>query len=181
MADGTPSLFMLRQDYPFLPRQRNSFDILPFPNSLIYYQNNIPQAQPGSGGEEGNYMAMPTPKLGSVVHVEFVSKEPEKTKKFYNQIFGWKFQEMPELNYSMVDSKDTPGGGLRQPGQGEGPGTLSYVLVESIEETVSRAKAAGAHVLMAKQEIPNMGWMAVFVAPGGVVQGIFEANPEAQM
>ncbi len=125
-------------------------------------------------------MAMPTPKTGNVVHVEFVSKEPAKTKRFYSEVFGWKFQDMPEMNYSMVDSQDIPGGGLREPAQGEGPGTLSYVLVESIEKTVSRAKAAGAHVLMDKQEIPNMGWMAVFVAPGGVVQGIFEANPQAQ-
>ncbi len=115
------------------------------------------------------------------MHVEFVSKEPEKTKKFYTQVFGWKFQDMPEMNYSMVDREDLPGTGLRTPAQGEVPGTLSYVQVNSIEDTLAKAKAAGAHVLIANQEVPNMGWMAVFVAPGGVVQGIFKSNPEAQM
>lgn len=125
-------------------------------------------------------MATPTAKPGNVVHVELISKEPVRTKKFYSEVFGWKFQDMPEMNYSMVDTQDFPGGGLREPAQGEGPGTISYVLVDSIERTVSKAKSAGAHLLLAKQEIPNMGWMAVFVAPGGVVQGIFEANPDAQ-
>ncbi len=115
------------------------------------------------------------------MHVELVSKEPEKTKKFYNQVFGWKFQELPEMNYSMVDRQEVPGAGLRPPQQGEGPGTLSYIQVDSLEDTLAKAKAAGAHVLVANQEVPNMGWMAVFVAPGGVVQGIWKVNPEAQM
>lgn len=109
-----------------------------------------------------------------------ISKDLPKTKKFYSQVFGWKFQDMPEMNYSMVDREDMPGGGLREPGKGEGPGTVTYVLVESIDKIVSKAKAAGAHVILEKQEVPNMGWMAVFVAPGGVVQGIWQPNPEAQ-
>lgn len=28
--------------------------------------------------------------------------------------------------------------------------------------------------------VPNMGWLAVFLAPGGVVTGIWKAGPQAQ-
>ncbi len=49
-------------------------------------------------------------KPNSIVHVEFHSTAPEKTKAFLSDVFGWKFQDMPEMNYSMFDPPSAPGG-----------------------------------------------------------------------
>ncbi len=49
---------------------------------------------------------------GNVVHVELISKEPEQSKKFYREVFGWRFQEMPEMNYAMRDAPNPPTGGI---------------------------------------------------------------------
>ena len=40
-------------------------------------------------------------KPGSIVHAELHSADPAKTKQFYGEVFGWKFEEMPEMNYIM--------------------------------------------------------------------------------
>jgi predicted enzyme related to lactoylglutathione lyase len=37
--------------------------------------------------------------MGSpVVHWELMSKEPAKVAEFYEKIFDWKIQHMPEMN-----------------------------------------------------------------------------------
>jgi predicted enzyme related to lactoylglutathione lyase len=61
-----------------------------------------------------------------VVHWELMSKDPAKISAFYETIFGWKIQEVPELKYRMVET----GGGvasteasLSRSGKGPGPAT----------------------------------------------------------
>ena len=65
------------------------------------------------------YMAT-NPKPGSVAHLEIRSTDPEKTKAFYNRVFGWKFQDMPAMNYTMWEAPSGMGGGLkaRKPASG---------------------------------------------------------------
>ncbi len=125
-------------------------------------------------------MAEEMPKAGSVVHIELVSKEPEKTKKFFHDIFGWKYQELPEMGYTMIESLSSPGGGLRAPAGQEMPGTVSYILVANIDDALRKSERAGAKILLPKQEVPGMGWTGMVLVPGGVVQGLYQANPEAQ-
>src|SRR5207245_10765010 len=53
-------------------------------------------------------------KPNSVVHVEIHSNAPEKTKAFLKYVFDWKFQDVPEMNYSMLEPPSAPGGGLQR-------------------------------------------------------------------
>jgi len=117
------------------------------------------------------------PKVGSVVHAEWVSKEPEKTRKFYRDAFGWRFQEVPEMNYSMIETPGDLAGGLRRPADQEAPGTVTYILVENIDEALRTCERAGARILMPKEEVPGMGWMGMVFVPGGLTQGLWEASP----
>ena len=39
-----------------------------------------------------------------VVHWELMSKDPAKISTFYEQIFGWRVQHRPELNYYIVET-----------------------------------------------------------------------------
>ena len=44
------------------------------------------------------------PKPGSIVHVEFHVKEPKKVEKFYGSLFGWKFEAVPGMDYSLFEA-----------------------------------------------------------------------------
>jgi len=115
-------------------------------------------------------------KPNSIVHVEFHSTAPEKTKAFLSDVFGWKFQDMPEMNYSMFDPPSAPGGGL-QKAENLPAGVLDYILSENIERTLGKIRASGGTVLMPKTEIPGMGWFAVFNDPTGIALAVYEAQP----
>lgn len=118
-------------------------------------------------------------KPGSIVHVEIATKDMGKTKKFYGDVFGWKFQDVPEMKYSLFEAPGGPGGGLREPMEKD-PGVLNYILVDSIEESTKKIEKAGGKILMPNQEVPGQGWMAIFQDPTGAVQAIWKNNPEAQ-
>src|SRR2546428_5397139 len=70
------------------------------------------------------------PKPGAIVHVEFHVKEPKKVEKFYETLFGWKFQKVPGMNYSLFQAPSGPAGGIGglQPVNWQ-PGLINYILV----------------------------------------------------
>lgn len=117
------------------------------------------------------------PKPGSIVHVEIPTKDIAKAKKFYGAVFGWKFEDVPDMNYTMFEAPGGPPGGLREPMEND-PGVLNYILVNSVDETLAKVKKAGGTVVAPKQEIPGMGWMAIIKDSTDCVQGIFQAAPQ---
>ena len=118
------------------------------------------------------------PKPGSIVHVEFHVKEPKKVEKFYASLFGWKFQDVPGLNYSLFQAPSGPGGGVGelQPGNWH-PGVINYILVNSIDDDVGKIKKAGGKVVVPKSKVPNQGWFAVFEDPSGTRMALWQQNP----
>jgi uncharacterized protein len=111
---------------------------------------------------------------GAFSHVELISKDTAKSVKFYEKVFGWKFDDAGE-GYMFVSPPAMPTGALRSPQKGEAAGSLSYIEVKDVAKTLKEAEAAGAHVIIPKTAIPNMGHYAVFLAPGDVPQGIFQS------
>src|SRR5438093_13629179 len=114
-------------------------------------------------------------KPNSIVHVEIHSNAPEKTKSFRKEVFGWKFEDMPHMNYSMFQPPSAPGGGLQQ-AENLPAGVLDYVLTEDIENTLRKVTSSGGAITMPKQEIPGMGWFAVFQDPTGITLALYEAQ-----
>ena len=128
------------------------------------------------GGKGDNHMAQ---KPNSLVHVEFHSNAPEKTKSFLQNVFGWKFEDMPAMNYSTFTPPSPPGGGLQQ-AENMPAGVLDYILSTDIENTLRKIQAAGGSVTMPKMEIPGFGWFAVFQDPTGITLALYEATPQPQ-
>jgi len=115
-------------------------------------------------------------KPNSVVHVEIHSNAPEKTKAFLKDVFDWKFQDMPEMNYSTFEAPSAPGGGL-QKAENMPAGVLDYILSTDIDGTLKKIQSSGGTVVMPKDEIPGMGWFAVFQDPTGITLALYEAAP----
>lgn len=115
-----------------------------------------------------------TQPAGAFSHVDLISKDTEKSIRFYEKVFGWKFDDMGG-GYMFTAPAALPTGALRPADPGESPGTLSYIQVKDISKTLKEAEAAGGKVIVPKTEIPNFGHFAVILAPGDVPQGIFQS------
>ena len=120
------------------------------------------------------------PKPGSIVHVEFHAKDPKKLEKFYGSLFGWKFQEVPGMNYSLFEAPSGPPGGVGglEPGNWQ-PGITNYILVNSVDDHMKRIEKAGGKIVSPKLEVPGQGWFALFQDPAGITVALWQQNPKA--
>jgi uncharacterized protein len=123
------------------------------------------------------------PHHARMMHAELISKDPAATQKFLDQVFGLEFEVMgPEMgNYRLHHGQkgSAPGAaagdiGIRAPMGPEPTGTVSYLAVPNIDQAIQSAKAAGAKIIVEKTEVPKVGYMAVYVAPGEVTLGLFQ-------
>jgi predicted enzyme related to lactoylglutathione lyase len=113
-------------------------------------------------------------KPGSFVHIEIASTDPQKTRQFFEDVFGWEFEFMPEMNYHTYVAPSGPGGGLMTPMENQSPGILSYLMSQDIDKDVKKIEGAGGRVLQPKREIPGVGWWALFQEPTGIVLALFQ-------
>ncbi|MFQ6127573.1 MAG: VOC family protein [Thermoplasmata archaeon] len=120
------------------------------------------------------------PKPGSFVHVEIPMRDKEKCKRFYSEVFGWKFEEVPETDYTLFEAPSPPHGGLYVPEEGQPSGVLNYILVTSVDETLRKIEEAGGKIVLPKQEIPEVGWFALFEDPDGSVFALFKGMPKSE-
>jgi predicted enzyme related to lactoylglutathione lyase len=114
--------------------------------------------------------------MGRVIGFELNNQEPEKAAEFYSKVFGWEVAE-PHWDYwSVITGKDvTPGinGGI-----GKGPhdfphGIRIQIEVESIEESISKAKSEGAIIVRDKMEF-NDFYLSYLVDPVGLGFGLIQ-------
>jgi len=91
------------------------------------------------------------------------TKDIEGSKKFYGEIFNWKFDESKTGPYSHIQVGDQLIGGMRQMGPEPGPtnwlgymvvddvaaavGTISYEVVTAIRRRVPRVYRRGGRVV----------------------------------
>jgi predicted enzyme related to lactoylglutathione lyase len=103
-----------------------------------------------------------------IVHIEFSANDREAAAQFYNEIFGWEIQHMPEMNYSSFMCDDKLGGGFNPVTEQAPAGTvLVYIQVDDFEATLAEIETRGGKTIMPKTEIPTVGWFAVFADPTG--------------
>jgi predicted enzyme related to lactoylglutathione lyase len=115
-----------------------------------------------------------------VVHWEFWTENLAKVSDFYAKVFDWKIQDMPGMNYRMVDTQG-PGinGGIMTPQRsGPWPGNMSfYIDVEDLKSYRKRIVDAGGKILVEEQQVPGMGAFSLFSDPDGRVLGIWKQDP----
>jgi predicted enzyme related to lactoylglutathione lyase len=113
-----------------------------------------------------------------VVHWEFWSKDPAKVSDFYAKVFDWKIQDMPELNYRLVETGGSGGinGGIMTPQrEGPWPGNMAfYIAVDDLAAYSKKIVAAVGKIVVEEQEVPNMGSFSLFSDPDGRVLGIWK-------
>lgn len=113
-----------------------------------------------------------------IVHIEFSAKDHVAAAKFYSDLFGWKTESIPQMNYATFAAEGGPGGGFAPVGETNPAGsTVVYVDSEDIEGDLAKAVKLGAKALVHKTEIPGMGWFGLFTDPTGNLVGLYTNKP----
>lgn len=114
-----------------------------------------------------------------VVHWELMSKDPAGIASFYEKLFGWKIQHVPELNYRMVDTGGEGGinGGILKPDRdGPWPGNMVfYINVDDLAQFRKKVVAAGGKIHVEHQDVADMGAFSLFTDPDGRMMGLWQA------
>ncbi len=127
----------------------------------------------------------------TIVRFEIPADNPERTAKFYREMFGWKIDKWENPNgieYYMVETVPTNEQGMQvRPGVNGGmmprmypnQQPTNYIAVESVNDAVAKAERLGAKVMMGKTPVPGMGWFAQLTDPEGNVLAVWEHDPAA--
>ena len=118
--------------------------------------------------------------MARVVHFEFPSTDTAASRKFYENVFGWQLNSWGggEVEYWLVKTGEagTPGidGGLGGAAN-EFNATVNTIDVDDLDQTIRSVEANGGQVIMPKDEIPGVGWLAYVREPGGAVMGLMQS------
>lgn len=101
-------------------------------------------------------------RMHSINYIEIPSKDFEKSKKFYGDIFGWQFDYMKEADYLSFKTPDGLGGGFdKHYDISAKPGIIFYIEVEDIPATLSKVEKSGGKTVKGKTQIsPEHGYYA---------------------
>lgn len=77
-------------------------------------------------------------------YIEFSATDIERTKRFYGEVFGWKFEDYGPEYTSFADGRIA--GGFYKGTVTPGAGPLVVIYVEDLEATVLSVKAAGGKI-----------------------------------
>jgi predicted enzyme related to lactoylglutathione lyase len=127
--------------------------------------------------------------MSRAVHFEIHASNPQALIAFYSRLFGWTFNKWDGGDYWMIHTgaDDKPGinGGL-MPRRGPVPEAMAAVNafvitvdVEHIDESVSKALAAGGSMALPKMAVPGIGWLAYIKDPDGNILGMMQADTSA--
>jgi uncharacterized protein len=135
---------------------------------------------------EARMEEVPELKPGTFCYVELGTSDSAAAKSFYSQLFGWNYADHPmgpDSVYTMLQLNGQDVGGLYQlmpemVTQEIPPHWLSYVLVNSADESAEKAKAAGATLMKEPFDVYNIGRMAIITDPTGAVFALWEPKEQ---
>lgn len=107
-----------------------------------------------------------------VVHFEIRSKDPDATRAFYAELFGWNYPEGGMPGYSYVDTgvEGAIPGGI-SPLQDGQPLVTFFVGVADVAATLEEAVRHGGRIVQAATAVPGVTF-GLFADPHGQVVGL---------
>jgi len=116
--------------------------------------------------------------------VDLQTSDQDDAKRFYGGLFGWTYDDQPMPQgpvYSMAQiDGDNVAAIAPQPPEmaaaGVPPMWNTYIAVDSVDDAVARAEAAGGRVAMPAFDVMDAGRMAFVLDPGGAPVGLWQAG-----
>jgi uncharacterized protein len=110
-----------------------------------------------------------------IVHIEISAQDREAAGKFYSDVFGWKVQHLPEMNYATFEAEGGPGGGLNPVENNPFGPVIIYINTDDLDASLQRIQDFGGAVVHPKSDIPGMGQFAIFTDPSGNAIGLYQS------
>ncbi len=115
---------------------------------------------------------MSTNSLNTINYFELPADNIEELKEFYSSIFNWEFEEGKDTSdYWYIENAGIKGAVLKRRNAEQKP--TVYVEVNSLDECVSKAKNAGAEIVLDKQQVSE-GYFAILKDPQQNIIGVWE-------
>jgi predicted enzyme related to lactoylglutathione lyase len=120
--------------------------------------------------------------MPKIIHFEIPATDPSRSRKFYTDVFGWGFEEMPGMNYWITQAgpKEEEGinGAVMKRQDKDQPLTIQ-IGVSNIDASLAMIEKAGGTVVVPKTSIAGMGHFAYFKDPDGVIVGLWQHDKTA--
>ena len=121
-------------------------------------------------------------RVGEFVWQDLMTDDTDKSRTFYEQLFGWRFEQTGRLGkpYWIARSGTAPVAGMaqvnrRQPDEPVAQ-WLSYLAVSDVDAVAGRVTASGGRLLVTPVNI-NTNRAAVAVDPQGAAVGLVKVGP----
>ncbi|MDD2935394.1 MAG: VOC family protein [Candidatus Pacebacteria bacterium] len=136
-----------------------------------------------------------------VIHFEIHAFDPEKTIKFYSDVFGWKIEEWKFPDDTKIERENRYWGIMTAPENSKDPGINGGIVVrkgpvpkegeainafvctigvDSVDNYLEKIEKAGGSIALPKMPIPGMAWLAYAKDIDGNIFGIFEEDKNAK-
>jgi predicted enzyme related to lactoylglutathione lyase len=109
---------------------------------------------------------------------ELMVRDVAKAKRFYADTLGWSFDAMPMPGggtYWIAKMGDEPVAGIFDISgpdySGVPEGWMPYIAVDDVDARTKKAVAAGAKIMKAAFDVPNVGRIVILQEPGGAGVG----------
>jgi uncharacterized protein len=119
-----------------------------------------------------------------VVHFEVPFDDADRARSFYQEVFGWQIQSMPELQYHMVSTGPVGDDGMpTEPGfigggmmQRQEPVTRPVITldVDDIDAALRAVSEHGGSPVGEKLTVGDMGFAAYFRDTEGNILGLWQ-------
>lgn len=123
--------------------------------------------------------------MATIVHFDIGADDMHRARNFYEQLFGWKFMQLPPpMDYQLIgtaglDGKPGVGGGLMKRDEQGRTGITNFIGVDSVDDALAKVKALGGRALSDKMTVPGFGYMATCLDTEGNLFGLFHEDPQA--
>ena len=100
--------------------------------------------------------------------------------RFHSEIFGWEVRQRGDGNLAFDDTGGVSGTWVKEADRTPDERTRTYIMVDSISDSLKRIEAAGGKVVTPRTDIgPNVGAFAAFTDPAGNEFGLYEEPRKA--
>ena len=118
------------------------------------------------------------------IHFEIPADDPARAIRFYETVFGWKFEKWAgPMDYWVITTgaAEEPGinGGL-MPKRDPAQPCVNTVDVSDLDATVKTIEGSGGQCVVPKMPVPGVGWLAYFKDTEGHIFGAMQPDTEAK-
>jgi predicted enzyme related to lactoylglutathione lyase len=117
--------------------------------------------------------------MPSIVHFEIPADDLSRAKAFYSDLFGWRMEDYPGMDYTMIDTFGAPGGGMMKRMKPEQQ-IINYIGVPSVDEYAAKVEKLGGKIIVPKMAVPGMGYFVICLDTENNAFGIWEMDPKAK-